>query len=72
MAVAGVTVMDCSVTALMVRVVEAENPPVAALMVVDPLATPAARPPGDVIVATDVLDEVHAAADVRSRVLPSL
>jgi hypothetical protein len=66
------TVMDCSVRALMVRAVDAENPPVAALMVVDPLASPVARPPGDVIVATDALDEVHTAADVRSRVLPSL
>lgn len=69
---AGVIVMDWRVTALMVRVVEAETPPVAALMVVKPLANPLARPPGEVIVATDVFDEVHVAADVRSRVLPSL
>jgi hypothetical protein len=52
--------------------VEAENPPVAALMVVNPFADPVARPHGEVIVATDTFDEVHAAADVRSRVLPSL
>ena len=72
MAGAGVTVMDRSVTALMVRVVEADNPSVAALIVVDPFANAVARPPGDVIVATDSFDEVHAAADVRSRVPPSL
>ena len=47
--------MDCSVTALMVRVVEADNPSVAALIVVDPFANPVARPPGDVIVATAAL-----------------
>jgi hypothetical protein len=71
-AAAGVTVIDCSVTVLTVRVVEAENPPAAALIVVDPFVSPDARPPGEVIVATGALDDVHAAVDVRSRVLPSL
>jgi hypothetical protein len=64
--------MDCNVTALMVRAVEADNPSVAARIVVEPFANPVARPPGDVIVATASLDEVHAAADESSRVLPSL
>jgi hypothetical protein len=42
------------------------------LIVVDPFVSPDARPPGDVIVATATFDDVHAAVDVRSRVLPSV
>ncbi len=72
LAVAGVTVIDCRVTALTINVVEVENAPTTALIVVVPFAIPVAKPPGEVIVATDIFDELHVALEVRSLALPSL
>jgi len=69
---AGVTVIDWRATGLTVNEVEPEIAPSAPRIVVDPLAIPVANPPGDVIVATLVFIEVHAAFEVRSRALPSL
>ena len=72
LAVAGEIVIDCRATWVTVNVVEPETAPTAPVIVVDPLAIPVANPPEDVIVATLVFIEVHAAFGVRSRVLPSL
>jgi hypothetical protein len=43
-----------------------------AVIVVVPGATPVASPPGDVIVAMLVADELQIAVDVRICILPSL
>jgi len=45
--------------------------PSAAVMVVDPLLAPSAKPLAD-IVATFVADELHVTRDVMLRLLPSL
>ena len=49
-----------------------ENPLTVALIVAVPLPTAVARPPGEVMVATEAFDELHAALAVRSFALPSL
>jgi len=41
-------------------------------MVVAALPTPLAKPPGEVIVATEVFEEVQTAGDVRSSMVPLL
>ena len=69
MAEVGVTELEISVTVFTVSVVDAENPPTTALMVVDPFALPVARPPGELMLATFGFDEVHVAVAVRSRAL---
>lgn len=64
--------MDCKVAVVTVNVSELEVIPLcAAVTLVEPLATPLARPP-EPIVATAGLEEVHVAELVRFCVLPSL
>ena len=70
----GVTEIDVSVAAVMVRVVEPEMLPDAARIVVDPAATDVARPlepAALLIVATAVLEELQVAVVVRFCVVPS-
>ena len=71
---AGVTAMETSVVAVMVRVVEPEMLPDVARIVVDPAAADLARPlepAALLIVATAVLEELQVADAVRFCVEPS-
>jgi hypothetical protein len=68
---AGVTLMEESVVAVTVRVVEPEIAPETALMVVDPVPTAEARPAAE-MVAVPVFVELHVTEAVRFWVLPSL
>ena len=61
---AGVTLMDTSVAAVAVRVVEPEIAPETAVMVEDPMPTAEARP-AEVIVAALVFVELHVTTAVR-------
>jgi len=61
---AGVTAMETSVAGVIVSVVVPDFPPDVAVMVVEPVPTAVASPL--VIVATDVDDELHVTAPVRS------
>ena len=70
----GVTEIDVSVAAVMVRVVEPEMLPDVARIVVDPAATDVARPlepAALLIVAAAVLEELQVAVAVRFCVVPS-
>jgi len=73
LAVAGVTVIDVSVaaTAVTFRVAVPLTPFSVAVTVVDPAATPVARPAA-LIVAVAVLEELHVAVAVTFLVEPSL
>ena len=68
---AGVTAIDCNVAAVTVSIVEPEIDDDVAVIVEVPTPAPVARPPA-LIVATDVVPELHATALVRFCVVPSL
>jgi hypothetical protein len=68
---AGVTAIDCSVAAVTVSTVDPEIAPDVALIVEVPTPAPVARPAA-VIVATDVVPELHVTVPVRFCVVPSL
>ena len=73
-AVRGVTEIDASVAAVMVRVVEPAMFPDVAVIVAEPTATEVARPlepAALLIVAMAVLDELQVTAAVRFWVVPS-
>ncbi len=65
-AFAGVTAIESSTAAVTNSVVDPEMDPTVAMIVVDPCFDVVANPPGEVIVADAVFDEVHAAVAVRS------
>src|ERR1035441_3070184 len=69
---AGETAIATTVALVTSSVATAPTDPTVAPMVVLPGARPRAKPLPLPIFATAVLDEVHAARVVRSRVLPSL
>ena len=71
---AGLMARDTSVAVVTVRVVDAETPPTAAVIVVAPAAIAVAlplEPAALLMVATEVSDDVQLADVVRSCVLPS-
>jgi hypothetical protein len=67
----GVTAIEVMVAAVTVRAAVPLTPESDAVIVVEPLATPVARP-AEVIVATEVFEDVQVAVDVTLPVLPLL
>jgi hypothetical protein len=68
---AGETAMDCNVAGVTVNTVEPVMPLDVALMVEVPAPSALANPPA-VMVATEVVAELHVALPVRFCVVPSL
>ena len=67
----GVTAMDVGVLTVTVSVAVPLTPLRAAVTVEDPAATPVARP-AELMVATEVFDEVQVAVEVTLAVVPLL
>jgi hypothetical protein len=72
---AGVTLMDVSVAAVIVTLVEPDTAPMVALIVAEPTVTPATTPMVPAALLADAIaaeDELHVASAVTSRLVLSL